>query len=94
MQDLYVALAGRLDARGAPAVREVLHAALSTGPDRLIVDLSAVELLDKTGLGVLVGAHRRARLEGRELVLRAAPPRVARLLSLIHLDRRIAVEAA
>ena len=57
-----------------------------------MVDLSGVELLDATGLGVLAGAHRRARLQDRELVLRDARPRVARLLSLTRLDRVITVE--
>lgn len=87
-----VVLAGRLDARGAAPARDALHAALAGGSGRLVVDLSGVELLDATGLGVLVGAHRRARLDGRELVLRDAPPRVARLLSVTRLDRVITVE--
>lgn len=87
-----VVLVGRLDVRGAPAARDALHAALAAGAGRLVVDLAGVELLDATGLGVLVGAHRRARLEGRELVLRDATPRVARLLSLTRLDRVIPVE--
>jgi anti-anti-sigma factor len=87
-----VELVGRLDVRGAAAAREVLHEALARGPVRVPVDLSGVELLDATGLGVLVAAHRRARLQGCELVLCDAGPRVARLLSLTRLDRVIAVE--
>lgn len=87
-----VTLSGRLDARGAAPARDALHAALAAGSGRLVVDLSGVELLDATGLGVLVGAHRRARLAGRELVLRDAPPRVARLLSLTRVDRVVTVE--
>jgi anti-sigma B factor antagonist len=87
-----VVLAGRLDVRGAGAAREALHEALGCGEGRLVVDLSGVELLDATGLGVLAGAHRRARLQDRELVLRDARPRVARLLSLTRLDRVITVE--
>jgi anti-sigma B factor antagonist len=87
-----VVLAGRLDVRGAAAAREALHEALGRGGGRLLVDLSGVELLDATGLGVLVAAHRRARLQDRELVLCDARPRVARLLSLTRLDRIITVE--
>jgi anti-anti-sigma regulatory factor len=41
---------------------------------------------------VLVEAHRRARLQGRELVLCDAVPRVARLLALTRLDRVITVD--
>ena len=43
--------------------------------------------VDATGLGVLVGAHRRARRAGRTLVLRDVPAPVARLLLLSRLDR-------
>ena len=87
-----VELVGRLDVRGAAAAREALHEALGRGDGRVLVDLSGVELLDATGLGVLVGAHRQARLQGRELVLCDARPRVARLLTLTRLDRVIAME--
>jgi len=89
-----VLLSGRLDGHSAGDVRDTLHAVLSAGSGRLIVDLSGIELLDATGLGVLVGAHRRARLTGREMVLRGAPIRVARLLRLARLDRVITLEPA
>ena len=89
-----VSLSGRLDARAAGPVRDALHGALASGSGRLVVDLSGIELLDATGLGVLVGAHRRARLDGRELVLRGVPPRIARLLKVTRLDRVITVEPA
>jgi anti-anti-sigma factor len=89
-----VLLSGRLDARAASPVRDTLHAVLAAGSGRLVVDMSEVELLDATGLGVLVGAHRRARLDGRELVLRGAPARVVRLLRRTRLDRVITLEPA
>lgn len=87
-----VTLTGRLDVTGTSAAREALHAALAAGSGPLVVDLSGVELLDATGLGVLIGSHRRARAAGRWLVLRDAAPRVARLLWLTRVDRIIAVE--
>jgi anti-anti-sigma factor len=59
-----------------------------------VVDLAGLELLDATGLGVLVGAHRRARRDGRELVLRATPARVTRLLRALRLDRVLILEPA
>jgi anti-sigma B factor antagonist len=88
----HVALTGRLDALGAGVAREALHAALAAGDGALVVDLSRVELLDATGLGVLVGTHRRAGLAGRRLVLRDAAPRVARLLRMTRVDRIILLE--
>ena len=72
--------------------RTALHSALADGAGELVVDLSGVELLDAIGLGVLVDVHRRARLADRRLVLRAATPRVARLLAATRLDRVLSVE--
>ena len=89
-----VVLTGRLDGRSAGEVRDTLHAVLGAGSGRLVVDLTGVELLDATGLGVLAGAHRRARQSGRELVLRGASIRVGRLLRLTRLDRVIPLESA
>lgn len=87
-----VTLGGRLDARHAAEARDALHGAIAAGTGDLLVDLSAVELIDATGLGVLVGAHRRAHLDGRDLVLRGVPPRIGRLLARTRLGRVLAVE--
>jgi anti-sigma B factor antagonist len=87
-----ITLAGRLDVIGAAAARDALHTAVAAGTGPLVVDLSGVELLDATGLGVLIGSHRRARAAGRRLVLRDAAPRVARILWLTRVDRVIAVD--
>jgi anti-anti-sigma factor len=85
-------LEGKLDVTTVADVRPVLHEAVDSGSDDLIVDLSAVEVVDATGLGVLVGVHRRASREGRRLVLRSVPPRVQRLLAVTRLSRILAIE--
>ena len=87
-----VRLTGRFDVRGAATARDALHRALAAGDGELVVDLSGVELLDAIGLGVLVDVHRRAKLADRRLVLRGAPPRVARLLAATRLDRVLFLE--
>lgn len=87
-----VRLVGRVDVATAAAVRELLHAAVDACGGVLVVDLSAVELLDATGLGVLAGTHRRAERRGRQVVLRAVPIRTARLLRLTRLARLLRPE--
>jgi anti-anti-sigma factor len=92
-----VELAGSLDVTTAPDVRLLLHAAIdhaAVGDGDVVVDLHAVEMVDATGLGVLVGAHRRAGRAGLRLVLRGVPPRIDRLLQLTRLHRVLPVEAA
>lgn len=82
-----VRIDGRIDVRCAADLRLALHAALATGSGDLYVHLGDVEIGDSTGLGVLVEAHRRARREGRRLVLASITPRTARLLRVSRLDR-------
>ena len=87
-----VRLAGRLDVTGASDARLALHTAVECGSGDLVVDVAGVELVDATGLGVLVGAHRRAQRAGRVLVLREPGDRLRRVLVATRLDRVLRVE--
>lgn len=89
-----VALSGRLDVHSVADVRTVLHAAIDAGDGDLVVDLSGVDLVDATGLGVLVGADRRAKLAGRRVVLRDVRPRLLRILRATRLHRVLTIEVA
>lgn len=82
-----VALSGRLDVRAAADVRLELADAVDRGDGELVLDLALLESVDATGLGVLVGAHRRAQRAGRTLVLADVPEGVSRLLLLTRLDK-------
>jgi anti-anti-sigma factor len=82
-----VHLTGRLDVHAAADVRIALADAVECGEGDLVIDLASLEAVDATGLGVLVGAHRRAGRAGRTLVLRDVQPPVGRLLFLTRLDR-------
>ena len=53
-----------------------------------------METVDATGLGMLLGADRRAKLAGRRLVLRDAGPRLLRLLRATRLHRVLTVDEA
>ncbi len=68
-------------------MRLALSEAVSEGAGALVLDVAGLDSVDATGLGVLVGAHRRAGRVGRALVLRDVPPGLARLLFLTRLDR-------
>lgn len=89
-----VVLAGRVDVSTVSRIRDRLHAAVDDGTGPLVVDLAAVQFVDATGLGMLVGTQRRAEAYGRTLTLRSVPPRVARLLHATRLDRVLPLEAS
>jgi anti-sigma B factor antagonist len=85
-----VRLGGELDLYNAPQVREALSDAASDSPSRIVVDLSEVEFVDSTALGVLIEA--RGRLDNRRSFLLAAPGlETRRALEISGLDRHFSV---
>ena len=87
-----LALSGRLGAATVADVRAALCEAVDAGVEDLLLDLHEVELVDATGLGVIVSAHRRADRLGRRLVLQRVPERIDRLLTATRLNRVLVVQ--
>lgn len=87
-----ISLVGRLSAATVADVRAALGAAIDGGAGDLVVDIGQVDLVDASGLGVLVGAHRLALRSERRLVLRTVPKRVERLLAITHLNRVLSTQ--
>ncbi|MEI2764834.1 MAG: STAS domain-containing protein [Dermatophilaceae bacterium] len=82
-----VTVCGRIDARTAAGVRDLLHRVVDTGSGDIVLLLAQAEVGDLTALGVLVGAHHRARRADRRLVVSEVSERTARVLRATHLDR-------
>lgn len=86
-----VVVRGRVSSTSVPDIRRDLHAAIDTGAGPLLLDLTEYEVGDRTALGLLVEAHRRAHRSGRHLHLVAVNDRTRRMLRGIRFDRRVAV---
>ena len=87
---IIVRLAGELDLYNAGAAREPLFALAAELPERLVIDLEAVEFLDSTALGLLIEV--RARLADRRTFLLAAPGLESRrALAVSGLDKHLPV---
>ncbi len=78
-------LRGCLDLATAPTVRAALAEAAEQRSRDLIVDLTQLEFLDSTGLGVLIGAHRRAAESGAPFRLIVSDGPISRLLNITGL---------
>jgi anti-sigma B factor antagonist len=84
-------LRGSLDLATAPTVRAALSEAADEDGHHLIVDLRQLEFLDSTGLGVLIGAHRRATERGGSFRLIVHDGPISRLLNITGLVTVFAV---
>jgi anti-sigma B factor antagonist len=70
-------------------VRELessLERAASERTGAVVLDLTDLEYMDSTAVGVLVGALHRLKAEGRELLLVKPRERIASLLHVANLD--------
>jgi anti-sigma B factor antagonist len=88
-------LSGRLDASSVGEARASLNRIIdATGTTRgdVVVDLSEVDVIDVTGLGMLAAAHRRLERDGRQLVLRGCADHLRRVLAVTGLSRVMHVE--
>jgi len=88
-----LALRGELDLETAPQFREHLDDAEEDAMT-LVVDLRNLTFLDSCGIGELVGAHQRARRDGRRLVVvRNEGTRIHRVLRVAELDETLETSA-
>lgn len=89
---------GEIDVYTAPRLKERLLELVADGTRQILVDLEAVEFLDSTGLGVLVGGLRRVRAQGGHLALVCTQERILKIFRITGLasffDIHPSVEAA
>ncbi|MEP6978898.1 MAG: STAS domain-containing protein [Thermoleophilia bacterium] len=81
-----VTASGELDVWSAPMLDEQLQAIVDRAGTSLIVDLSAVPLIDSVVLGVLVRHAKHLRAAGKELTLVSDDPRTVRVIEITGLD--------
>ena len=77
---------GEIDVYTAPKLRERLMEIIGDGQLHVVVDLSRVDFLDSTGLGVLVGAHRRLRARDGALELVCPHERLVKVFRIAGLE--------
>jgi anti-sigma B factor antagonist len=78
-------LGGSLDIATSPTLRAALLEAADHGKHDLVVDLSKLEFVDSTGLGALIGAHKRATEKDGSVRLVAQEGQILRLLRITGL---------
>jgi anti-sigma B factor antagonist len=86
-----VQVVGEVDVFTAPRLKDRLLQVERDGVHHIAVDLSQVGFIDSIGLGVLIGALRRARAGGGTLVLAGPNARIRRILDITGLSNAFTV---
>ena len=78
-----------IDITNAAELRTALRQAAARGNGTFVVDMSRTQFCDTAGIHALVGAHKRARAEGGQVLLVVGGDAVLRIFSITGLDRVI-----
>ncbi len=78
---------GEIDVATAPRLREQLIKLVNDQRFMIVVDLGAVDFIDSTGLGVLIGALKRVRTHDGALVLVCTEPRIVKVFEITGLNQ-------
>jgi anti-sigma B factor antagonist len=81
-----VSVSGEIHVSTAPSFRERLNAVIESGETTLVLDLSAVDFIDSTGLSVLLNGLRLVNQRRGRLALVCTNPTVMRLFQITSLD--------
>src|ERR1700684_1503578 len=82
-----IEVGGEIDVYTAPKLREKLISLVEAGSYHLIIDMEAVEFLDSTGLGVLVGGLKRVRAHDGWIDLGCTQGSILRIFRITGLSR-------
>ena len=82
-----VSVGGEIDVYTAPKLRDKISELVATGSYDLVVDMQAVEFLDSTGLGVLVGGLKKVRAHDGSLRLVCNQDRLLKIFRITGLAK-------
>ncbi len=83
---------GSLDAAAAKALRPDLDELAQGARSDVVVDLSAVDFIDSSGIGAIVFLFKRLAARGHALRLRGVRGQPLRLMEFLRISRVIALE--
>ncbi len=90
---LYVSLNGDIDHHSAKYIREDIDKELyKYQPRTMIIDLSSVEFMDSSGLGLILGRYTKINMLGGILKIANPNEKVEEMLKFAGTDKLIPIE--
>lgn len=86
-----VEVGGELDALSAPELDQYMEATVNQKPRVVVLDLSGVDFMDSSGLGICIKSLKRVSDAGGQMLLVVTTPRVMRVLEITGIDQSIPV---
>lgn len=90
---LEVSLGGEIDHHSAVIVRTQIDERISElRPQRTVIDLSGIEFMDSSGLGLIMGRYALMQKIGGGLSVKNPNERIVKIFELAGLDKIISIE--
>jgi stage II sporulation protein AA (anti-sigma F factor antagonist) len=90
---LTVRLSGEIDHHSAVGIRSEIDAMIAElRPERLALDLSGIDFMDSSGIGLIMGRYARMKAVGGELVVERPNARIRKIFEMAGLERIVRIE--
>jgi len=89
--DTELKIEGSLDAMSTPELRPLLDALVAEKRARVVVNLSALRLIDSSGVGAIVSLYKRIRAQGGEVKVKGLRDQPLAIFRLLRLDRVLSI---
>jgi len=80
-------ISGEVDVLTAPLLKDAIIGQVTKGASQIIINLEAVDYLDSTGLGTLIGGLKRTREAKTRLSIAGMNSRIRRLFDITGIDK-------
>ena len=92
-EELVISIKGELDHYSAVWVRSEIDTKIAEiRPKKTILALSAIDFMDSSGIGLIMGRYARMQKLGGSLILRNPSERVEKICRLAGLERIVTIE--
>jgi anti-sigma B factor antagonist len=82
-----LSIAGSLDAISTPELRSLIDAVVGEKRPSIVVDVSALRLIDSSGVGAIVSLYKRIKAQGGKVVVRGLRDQPLAIFKLLRLDK-------
>lgn len=89
-----IAISGEIDLLAAPDFKKRLYEAVGEGGMDVVLDCANLAYIDSTGLGILLGALKRVRLNNHHVFICNLKDSIRKLFRITGLDKAFILEEA
>ena len=85
-------IAGEFDSITAPELRPTFDEVADSKPNKVLLDLSALRLIDSSGVGAIVSLFKRVRATGGKFEVTGVQGQPRSIFKVLRLDRVFEIE--